>query len=188
MPTISIRLVAAVIVAVVGLPSAPIPQALHEAADSLVAPPSEAGPGEAPLGDLVAAVPGDGGAGDLRGAALGESPPLAPGRAGTPSREFAADVERWRSLVALHFPDGWTDWALRIIACESGGNPAAKNRRSSATGLFQFLRSTWNWVSEETGAPRFRDGGPQRPWWNVRNAAWLLDNGGPGHWECRARR
>ncbi len=175
MPTISIRLVAAVITTVVGLPSAPIPQALHEAADSFVATAPEAGAGRARPGDL-------------RGAKLGESPPPAQTLTATASAEFTGSVERWRSLVALHFPAEWTDWALRIIACESGGDPAAKNRRSSATGLFQFLRSTWNWVSEETGAPRYRDGGPLLPWWNVRNAAWLLDNGGPAHWECRARR
>ncbi len=30
-----------------------------------------------------------------------------------------------------------------IIKCESGGNPAAQNRSSSASGLFQFLDSSW---------------------------------------------
>lgn len=30
-----------------------------------------------------------------------------------------------------------------IIKCESGGNPKAKNPRSSASGLFQFIDSTW---------------------------------------------
>jgi LysM repeat protein len=30
-----------------------------------------------------------------------------------------------------------------IIACESGGNPRATNPRSTASGLFQFLDSTW---------------------------------------------
>lgn len=34
------------------------------------------------------------------------------------------------------------DWAP-IIACESGGNPAAQNRSSTASGLFQFLDSSW---------------------------------------------
>jgi hypothetical protein len=34
------------------------------------------------------------------------------------------------------------DWGP-IIACESGGNPAAQNPRSTASGLFQFLDSSW---------------------------------------------
>lgn len=32
----------------------------------------------------------------------------------------------------------------RIMHCESGGNPTAQNRRSTASGLFQYLDSTWN--------------------------------------------
>lgn len=34
------------------------------------------------------------------------------------------------------------DWSA-IIACESGGNPAAQNPSSTASGLFQFLDTSW---------------------------------------------
>jgi hypothetical protein len=34
------------------------------------------------------------------------------------------------------------DWAP-IIACESGGNPTAQNPSSTASGLFQFLDTSW---------------------------------------------
>lgn len=34
------------------------------------------------------------------------------------------------------------DWGP-IIACESGGNPKAKNPSSTASGLFQFINGTW---------------------------------------------
>ena len=97
-------------------------------------------------------------------------------------------VERWRPIVELEFPEEWVDWALRIISCESKGDPTAKNRRSSAAGLFQFLKRTWDWVAEETGSPTYREGGPYDAYWNIRNAAWLLDQGGPKHWQCKARR
>ncbi len=97
-------------------------------------------------------------------------------------------VERWRPFVELEFPEEWVEWALRIIACESRGDPTARSGRSSATGLFQFLRSTWNWVSESTGAPSYASGGPYNAVWNIRNAAWLLANGGTSHWQCTAAR
>ena len=98
------------------------------------------------------------------------------------------NVDRWRPLVAVHFPGDWVDWGLSIIACESRGNPNAENRRSSAAGLFQFVRATWDRVAAETGSPSYAEGGPFQPYWNVRNAAWLLEHGGPSHWQCTARR
>ena len=55
---------------------------------------------------------------------------------------YSGGVERWRPLVQQYFGKN-TDKALRVMACESRGNPNAKNRRSSASGLFQFLSSTW---------------------------------------------
>lgn len=41
------------------------------------------------------------------------------------------------------------DWDP-IIACESGGNPRAQNPSSSASGLFQFIDSTWERYGGET--------------------------------------
>jgi hypothetical protein len=34
--------------------------------------------------------------------------------------------------------------ALRIARCESGFNRTVKNQNSTATGIYQFLTSTWN--------------------------------------------
>lgn len=54
----------------------------------------------------------------------------------------SGDVERWRGLVASY--GGWNvDTMLCLMAKESGGNPNAKNPRSSATGLFQIMASVW---------------------------------------------
>jgi Transglycosylase SLT domain len=39
--------------------------------------------------------------------------------------------------------DGLT-WALRVAHCESHYDPGAVNSSSGATGLFQFMPSTWN--------------------------------------------
>jgi hypothetical protein len=37
-----------------------------------------------------------------------------------------------------------------IIQCESGGNPHAQNSGSTASGLFQFLDSTWRGLGGST--------------------------------------
>jgi hypothetical protein len=43
----------------------------------------------------------------------------------------------WRDLVCTY---GWDcGWALRVIACESGGNPNAYNPAGPYVGLFQIL-------------------------------------------------
>lgn len=55
----------------------------------------------------------------------------------------ADPVERWRPLVAEHFPPNEVDNALCIIRLESSGDPRADNPRSTATGLFQILASLW---------------------------------------------
>lgn len=61
-------------------------------------------------------------------------------------RGMGSDVEQWRPLVAGHFSDlgqEAVDMAMRIMACESGGNPHARNPRSTATGLMQIMASVW---------------------------------------------
>lgn len=51
-------------------------------------------------------------------------------------------VEQWRPLVAKHFPPNQVDTALRVMSCESGGNPNALNNNPRtgdySVGLFQI--------------------------------------------------
>ena len=97
---------------------------------------------------------------------------------------WTGTVEQWRTLIALHFPNE-IDTAMRIIACESGGNPNAKNGSSTAAGLWQFLRSTWDRAARSTGSPTYAQGGPYDPVWATINAAWLRARGsGWNQWEC----
>lgn len=58
-------------------------------------------------------------------------------------RGMGSNVERWRSLVAAHFRAEDVERVLCLMAHESGGNPNAKNPRSSARGLMQILGSLW---------------------------------------------
>ena len=57
---------------------------------------------------------------------------------------MGSGVEQWRGLVEQYFTPGDVNTALCVMAGESGGNPGADNPRSSAAGLWQFLKSTWN--------------------------------------------
>jgi hypothetical protein len=66
------------------------------------------------------------------------------------------------------------NWALRVANCESHYNPLAVNRSSGASGLFQFMPSTWNanfpgqniWdpYAQARGALAFYNAGRQSAW------------------------
>lgn len=81
-------------------------------------------------------------------------------------------VERWRSLVEQFFPSNRVEEALRIIDCESNGDPEAVNPYSGAAGLFQFLPSTWATTSPKAG---YEGASPFDPEANIATAAWLAN-------------
>lgn len=86
-------------------------------------------------------------------------------------------VEQWRAKVALYFPADQVDRALRIMACESGGNPNAYNP-SGASGLMQVLASwadNFGYVPSQLFDPDI----------NLYIASLLWADGGWGHWVCR---
>ena len=71
-------------------------------------------------------------------------------------------------------PGGWD----AIIACESGGDPRAQNPRSSASGLFQFIDSTWRSVGG-TGSAKDASVAEQ-----YRRAELLYDRAGTRPWNA----
>ncbi len=101
----------------------------------------------------------------------------------TRRRAVPPGVEQWRPLVETYFPPGYVNWAMQIMACESGGDPNATNRSSGAAGLFQFLPRYWAGRAANAG---FSGASPYDPTANVATAAWLLKTGGESHWECKA--
>lgn len=99
--------------------------------------------------------------------------------------EFTWQVERWRPVVEMYFPEDRVNWALRIMECESHGDPDAKNPRSSASGLFQHLARLWPDRAAKAG---FEGADVFDPFANIAVAAWLLEHGGTSHWVCKARK
>ena len=81
-------------------------------------------------------------------------------------------VEQWRSLVEAHFPAHRVEEALRIMDCESNGDPNAYNPYSGASGLFQFIPSTWASTAPKAGYP---GASPFDPVANTASAAWLAN-------------
>jgi len=69
-------------------------------------------------------------------------------------------------------------WAINVAYCESRYHPNSVNSSSGASGLFQFLPSTWSgtpWASQS----------PFDPVANAQAAAWLYSRYGPGRWVCQ---
>ena len=76
------------------------------------------------------------------------TPPTMPATTTTtrpPSRQAtvvrAAGVEATGQVNG--YPCGGDLPPCRVLRCESGGNPTAQNRRSTASGLWQILDGTW---------------------------------------------
>jgi len=69
-------------------------------------------------------------------------------------------------------------WAMNVAWCESRYHPNSVNTDSGASGLFQFLPSTWS------GTP-YASQSPFDPRANSFAAAWLYSHYGPGRWVCQ---
>jgi peptidoglycan hydrolase CwlO-like protein len=118
----------------------------------------------------------------------GETTTTDGGGGGRVDWDFPPAIEQWRSLVAVYFPSNRVDEALAILECESLGDPDAYNPYSGASGLFQFLPSTWASTSPKAG---FSGASPFDPEANTGTAAWLanryheLGQGYWAPWSCR---
>jgi hypothetical protein len=106
------------------------------------------------------------------GAALATAPPPA-----APGSIQQIILDAFASLGAAA-----QSWALRVAKCESNYNPLAFNRSSGASGLFQFLPSSWaNTPQGKAGMSVFDAAA------NAQGAAWYYNatgrTGGP--WSCK---
>ncbi len=70
---------------------------------------------------------------------------------------------------------------VRVIRCESGMNPYARNSSSGALGLGQHLPSYW---PARAAALGYSSGAWSDPRANARVSAWLWATSGPQNWVC----
>lgn len=69
------------------------------------------------------------------------------------------------------------DWSA-VIACESGGNAKAQNPSSTASGLFQFLDSSWRAYGGTKYAARAKDATPAQQY-EIANHAYAMSGLNP---------
>ena len=108
--------------------------------------------------------------------------PIAVGSSGSkivPPPQFA-----WVAKIIRHDfrrPLGRKDYhtAMCVADRESNFDPDAYNQRSGASGVFQFIPSTWAWASEEAG---YGGASPFDAHANVGTAAWVVTNYGWKAW------
>ncbi|HYM51748.1 MAG TPA: transglycosylase SLT domain-containing protein [Candidatus Limnocylindrales bacterium] len=108
-------------------------------------------------------------------------PPAAPARVAAPAAKPAfqppppgSGGSGLAAIYAVFNGSPGLTWALRVANCESHYNPLAVNRASGASGLFQFMPSTWNanfpgwniWdpMAQARAALTFYNAGRQSAW------------------------
>ncbi len=107
----------------------------------------------------------------------------------SPDATFRPEVERWRSTVesailANGGPLSDTARFLKIIDCESGGDPTARSSVSTASGLMQHLTTYWD-ARSRTALGYVADVLDGES--NIKVSAWLIyraTGGGWRHWVC----
>lgn len=107
-----------------------------------------------------------------------------------PDQDFGPVVEQWRGEVVTAIaryggPASDVSKFLRVMRCESGGDPSAYNEASGASGLMQHLSNYFPWRARMAG---FEGASPFDPVANINTSAWLLYEhtaGGWQHWVCQ---
>ena len=99
---------------------------------------------------------------------------------------YGENVERWRSDVrgalAEYGLSDEEDRFMRVMWCESRGDPDAVNAESGASGLMQHIPQYWDDRARSAG---FQGASPFDPIANIYASVWLLEVGGWSHWECK---
>ena len=106
-------------------------------------------------------------------------PPPAPTRA-----TASGPCGGWEAIVAEHFDD--VAKACSVMECETGGtfDPTIENPSSSASGLYQFLDSTWRKARELVGAGQYARASHAPAGVQIAAAGAWLRRTSWSQWEC----
>ena len=115
---------------------------------------------------------------------------IPPSEPNAPPTTYIPTVEQWRNTVTtaiLNYggPASDTDRFLRIMQCESRGQPDATNTSSGAAGLMQHMPQYWDQRAISAG---YAGSSPYDPTANINVSAWLIyqaSGGGWQHWVCQ---
>jgi soluble lytic murein transglycosylase-like protein len=104
--------------------------------------------------------------------------------AAVPSRIIPPPGLHWVGKLIKHdfrVPLGKVNYhmAMCVAQRESNFDPNAYNPSSGASGVFQFIPSTWAWASEQAG---YGGASPFKARANVGTAAWVVANYGWAPW------
>jgi hypothetical protein len=108
------------------------------------------------------------------------APPAAAPRPAAPAAFTPPHGSGGDGLAAIYAVFGNSpglSWALRVANCESHYNPLAVNRSSGASGLFQFMPSTWN--------ANFPGQNIWDPYVQARGALVFYNAGRQSAWTCK---
>jgi hypothetical protein len=95
--------------------------------------------------------------------------------------ELACPIPGWRSYLFANYPRiAAVLWSIAL--CESNGSATARNPRSGASGLLQFLSSTWLLTPQGRAGLSVFDGVA-----NLDGAAWLYGQSGAAPWRASVR-
>jgi hypothetical protein len=111
-----------------------------------------------------------------------EPPPPEPEPPPEPPKPPDPGPEAVKAMIADYFaPLGQetVDIALCVAGKESGFDPHAENPYTGAAGVFQFIPSTWDSMSEAAGWGGVSVFDAEA---NVAVAAWTVEHSGWGHW------
>ena len=89
-----------------------------------------------------------------------------------------ADIAQYITDAFSPLGPAAVQWAMNVAWCESRYHPNSVNSDSGASGLFQFLPSTWAFTP-------YANYSPFDPKYNALAAAWLYHRSGPGQWVCQ---
>ena len=117
----------------------------------------------------------------------GPKPVNIPPKPKTPAREAKNDQIAYNGSCYDYVDEMATKYNVdsevmrRIIKAESGGNPNAKNKNSTASGCSQFIKSTWEGTLRQMGREYIS---PFDPRTNVEAMAFKISRGGIGAWNA----